>query len=254
MSIIFCHLADLKWNIMSPIKTILFDLDDTLFDHRYCNLQAIAALKTNFECFAKPSLAELERISSDQFEIHWKKVLTSEYSLDRWLLTSIQLLFEQYGDPCDMEIYVSAAQDYRHYYQQARRTISGAIPLLEYLRGKVRIGIVTNHLATEQRDKLACCKLDSLVDFIVCADEVGVPKPDRRIFEVALDRAGCTSEQAVMVGDSWTSDVMGARSVGMRAVWFNPYNEVCLDPLIAPEIKSWEPLDEIVSLLLGVAT
>lgn len=237
---------------MPPIKTILFDLDDTLFDHRYSNLQAIAAFKTNYERFATPSLAEFERVSSDQFEIHWKKVLTSEYSLERWLLASIQLVFEQYGDPCDTEIYLSATQDYRDYYQRARRTVSGAIPLLEYLRGKVTVGIVTNHVAAEQREKLACCKLNSLVDFIVCADEVGVPKPDHRIFDVALDRAGCTAEQAVMVGDSWTSDVMGARSVGMRAVWFNPYNEVCLDPMIAPEIKSWEPLDEIMSLLLGV--
>jgi HAD superfamily hydrolase (TIGR01549 family) len=237
---------------MLSIKTILFDLDDTLFDHRYSNLQAIAALKTNYERFAKPSLAEFERVTSDQFEIHWKKVLTTEYSLEQWLLASIQLLFDQYGDPCDMEIYGSAAQDYRHYYQLARRAVSGAIPLLENLREKVTIGIVTNHLAAEQRDKLACCKLDSLVDFLVCADEVGVPKPDRRIFDVALDRAGCTPEQAVMVGDSWTSDVMGARSVGMRAVWFNPYNEVCLDPMIATEVKSWESLDEIVSLLLGV--
>jgi len=60
-----------------------------------------------------------------------------------------------------------------------------------------------------------------LFDSVTFSQEIGVSKPDPRIFRLALGRAGCAPEDAVHVGDSWEADYLGATGVGMRAVWLN---------------------------------
>jgi HAD superfamily hydrolase (TIGR01509 family) len=56
---------------------------------------------------------------------------------------------------------------------------------------------------------------------VTFSQELGVSKPDPRIFRHALDRAGCPSDEALYVGDSWESDYVGARGAGIAAVWLN---------------------------------
>src|SRR5437870_1167181 len=80
-------------------------------------------------------------------------------------------------------------------------------------------GIVTNNLLEEQQDKLQYCGLASCVDVLIASEDVGVAKPDRGIFDIALDRMGVAAPDAVMVGDSWANDIAGALNAGIRAVW-----------------------------------
>ena len=76
-------------------------------------------------------------------------------------------------------------------------------------------------------------------------------KPDPAIFDLALHLLHCTADESVMVGDSWEMDVMGARAAGLRAVWFNRTGRACPDPVLARELKSLEPVEEVARLLLG---
>jgi putative hydrolase of the HAD superfamily len=73
--------------------------------------------------------------------------------------------------------------------------------------------------------------LDALLDSITYSQEVGVEKPNPRVFLRALMRANCRPEDAVHIGDSWESDYLGATGVGMTAVWLNrnrnPAPEAC---------------------------
>src|SRR5207244_11995999 len=90
------------------------------------------------------------------------------------------------------------------------------------VRTHARIGIVTNNLLEEQQDKLQYCGLAPSVDVLIASEDVGVSKPDRGIFDLALERMGVSAEDAVMVGDSWANDIAGALNAGIRAIWFNP--------------------------------
>ena len=63
--------------------------------------------------------------------------------------------------------------------------------------------------------------LDQFVDDVTYSEAVGVEKPDPRIFEHALRKAGCAPVRALHVGDSWEADYLGARGAGMEAVWLN---------------------------------
>jgi putative hydrolase of the HAD superfamily len=91
------------------------------------------------------------------------------------------------------------------------------------------------------------------VDRLVVSEEAGASKPDPRIFEIALARAGCAAEEAVMVGDSWTNDILGARAAGIRAIWFD---RDARDPPLAdvPVIRSLQPASDVLRTIFAEAT
>ena len=143
-----------------------------------------------------------------------------------------------------------AARLYRRTYLAERRLVPGADALLRVLRRSVRLGIVSNNILAEQEDKLAYFNLRSVFDVLVVSAEEGVSKPEPGIFRVALARLGCPAEDAVMVGDTWAADILGAASVGMRAVWFNQRGEPVPDPSLAVEIRSLEPTEAVSRTIL----
>jgi putative hydrolase of the HAD superfamily len=97
---------------------------------------------------------------------------------------------------------------------------------------------------------LARCGLTSLVEALVTSEEVGVQKPDPKIFQTALDRVGVAAPDAAMVGDAWATDIEGARRAGVRPVWLNRFGDVSPDPSVS-ELRSFEPLAEALQAIIG---
>lgn len=83
------------------------------------------------------------------------------------------------------------------------------------------LALVTNGAPDVQHEKLAPTTLAARFKAIVISAEVGIGKPDPRIFRVALDSLGVTGPDTVMVGDSLERDIAGARSAGIRGVWID---------------------------------
>jgi putative hydrolase of the HAD superfamily len=98
----------------------------------------------------------------------------------------------------------------------------GAEPALRLVRGAgLGAGVISNSNGSVARI-LASLGLDRYLDFVLDSAEVGVEKPDPRIFHLALERAGLEARQAVYVGDLYSVDVLGARGVGMPAILLDP--------------------------------
>lgn len=236
---------------MLAARAVFFDLDETLFDHSLASRHALGAVRGRHEALEHASLDELtvqlRRILDDTFP----RVLHGVWTPERARAERLRMLFALYGASLDHAEAAELGRHYRAAYQVARRAVPGAAALLRALHPRVTVGIITNNFVEEQRDKLRCCKLDNLIDLLVTSEEVGEQKPAERIFLAALERAGCRGGEAVMVGDSWASDVVGARRLGMRAVWFNRLNAPCPDPVPATEIASLEPTEAVVDLLIG---
>jgi putative hydrolase of the HAD superfamily len=121
---------------------------------------------------------------------------------------------------------------------------------VEALGANVRLGVVSNNVLSEQEAKLEALDLRRFFDAVVVSAEEGISKPDPAIFDAAMSRLGVTRDAAVMVGDSWASDIVGAAGVGMRAVWLNRRAEACPDPAMATEIRSLEPTSAVTSIVL----
>lgn len=89
---------------------------------------------------------------------------------------------------------------------------------LRELSNKYKIGIIANQsFGTENR--LEKFGILQYIDLIIASAEEGVAKPDKRIFEIALERANCISEQAVMIGDRIDNDIVPAKEIGMSTIW-----------------------------------
>jgi putative hydrolase of the HAD superfamily len=90
-------------------------------------------------------------------------------------------------------------------------------PTLEALANRFQLGVITNGNADVRRLGLA-----DYFQFALCAEELGVGKPDPEPFQEALRRAGIAAEHAVHIGDHPSDDIAGAQAAGLRAIWFNP--------------------------------
>lgn len=242
---------------MTETKAVLFDLDDTLFDHAFAARRALEGIHGDLPRFADGPFDILEKEYGRLLEEVHLRVLAGEMTLDEARRDRMRTLLSGDGEsgdgnlPGDEEV-AALASRFRGGYLENRRVAEGTYELLEELRerGVVVVGVVTNNMTAEQKDKLAFCKLDALINFMVTSEEVGSPKPEKTIFEAALNRADCRASEAVVVGDSWESDVVGARSAGIRAVWYNPRGLPKPDGFPVSELRSFLPLEEALDAML----
>ncbi|MFU0873327.1 pyrimidine 5'-nucleotidase [Kluyvera sichuanensis] len=102
--------------------------------------------------------------------------------------------------------------------------LPGAVSLLNALKGKVKMGIITNGFTSLQQIRLERTGLREHFDLLIISEEVGVAKPDRRIFDYALEQAGHPDRSRVlMVGDTAESDIRGGMNAEWATCWLNAH-------------------------------
>jgi HAD superfamily hydrolase (TIGR01549 family) len=203
-------------------RAILFDLDDTLFDHHTASTNALARVHAASPAGRRATFEAFQRHHTRFLEEMHIEVLAGRVGLDDARRERFRRVFAALGVDVTVEETAAAAAAYRAGYLEARRPTAGAVDLVAALKPRVRIGIVSNNLLEEQREKLEICGLAPYVDSLVVSEEVGLSKPDPGIFRTALARLGAREDSAIMVGDSWQADIAGAAAAGIRPVWFNP--------------------------------
>jgi len=182
--------------------------------------------------------------------------MSGELSVDGLRAERLRRLVAESGadlEPAEAEELAGA---YRDAYLAARRRVPGARELLVELRQRgARVVAVTNNLVDEQEDKLRHTGVRDLFDELVISEAAGVSKPDPRIFELALDAAGVSADEAVMLGDSWANDVLGAVGAGIAAAWLDRHGTGVPDPAVPVlRLASLEPAAEVADALVSSAT
>jgi putative hydrolase of the HAD superfamily len=232
------------------LRAVLFDLDDTLFDHRICARTALTTLHEAYDAFRNRPFEEVERLHASLLEELHVRVTSGELPLEQARRERFRRLFTAVGVRPGDDVVAEAANTYLGGYRKIRRAVAGAAALLAAVKKRSQIGIVSNNLLEEQQGKLRHCGLDRFVDELVVSEETRVSKPDPRIFQIALDRLGRRANEAVMVGDSWAADVIGARAAGIRAIWFNPQYLPSPEPDAGvAELHSLEPVDRALATI-----
>jgi len=206
---------------LTGCRAVLFDLDDTLVDHRSASFAALGALRDRYPALAAVAAGELDKEHRRLLEQIHAQMLDGKLTKDEARVERFRRLFRHYGRELTAGDAGEVVSLYRRRYQDCQKPVKGAVELLQLLRGRVTVGIVTNNPTAQQVAKLRFCGLTPYVDFMVTSEDAGVPKPDRAIFDRALSLAGCSPSQAVVIGDSWHYDVLGAHAAGIRAVWFD---------------------------------
>lgn len=204
---------------LNNISDVFFDLDHTLWDFEK---NSALAFETIFKLNEMP--IEMERFL--HFYVPINRAYWERYRKDE--ITQEKLRFGRLKDTLDLirfdvedDYVIQLSKDYIHYLPQYNHLYEGAIELLDYLSPKYNLHIITNGFAAIQGNKLENSYISHYFKTVTNSEMAGVKKPNRLIFEYALDLAKTNKENSVMIGDCIEADVQGALDVGLDAIFFN---------------------------------
>ena len=225
-------------------RIALFDADNTLLDFTRSEHEALCA------CLAERGIstdAETVGLYSRINDRHWRRLeqgLTtrSRLKVERFCDFFAELGYE--GDPARM------AADYIAALSQQRFLVDGALELIQGLHGRCRLYIITNGNASVQRSRFGGCPLAPYFDGAFISEEMNCAKPEPIFFEqVAAGIPDFSPRDALIIGDSLTSDIAGGIGVGLDTCWYNPTGNSA--PAGMPITYTVSSLSEIRPILLG---
>src|SRR5258708_6170381 len=204
-------------------KHIFFDLDHTIWD---CDRNAEEALHELYDIYR---LKELGLHSFDLFietytrnnhqlwaEYHVGNITKTQLRESRFKKTFLDMGLDPEVIPIGFEDdYVKLCPTKTNLFPDAHET-------LQYLQSKYTLHLISNGFSESQDIKINRANIGKYFQHIIISEVVGVNKPDKAIFEHALNLARTTKSESLMIGDSLEADVYGALNFGMDAIYFNP--------------------------------
>lgn len=204
---------------MVNIKHIFFDLDHTLWDF---DKNSELAFKQIFE------EQNLELDFNDFMKIYmpinlryWKLYREEKINKPDLRYGRLKDTFDVMNFKASDILINQMSEDYLNYLPNNNHLIEGTLDLLDYLQSKYSLHIITNGFKEVQNRKLEASNIKKYFDVVVTSESVGVKKPNPKVFEFALEQAQATTEESIMIGDSYEADVMGSLEVGMMAIHCN---------------------------------
>ncbi len=218
---------------------IIFDADGTLFDY---DLAENSALQLSFQHFGydyKPEYLVLYRKFNKEL---WDAFELGNATIKNLKVKRFELLLNEIGIPVDAHKF---SQQYLKQLSLGTQLISGAMKILESLSGKVGLILMTNGVKEVQRSRLDLSTIKSYFSDIIISDEVGVAKPDRKIFEIALENMSISDKSTIlMVGDNLSSDIKGGIDFGIDTCWYNPKQKE-----VDPRIRATYEINDLADIL-----
>jgi len=225
-------------------KHIFFDLDHTIWDF---DRNAEETLHELYEIYrldeiGLPSAAlfiETYTRNNHQLwaEYHTGKITKTELRETRFKRTFIELGVHPDVLPVAFEDdYVKLCPTKTNLFPHAHET-------LQYLHHKYILHLISNGFKEASTLKIGNTGIGRYFDQVIISEVVGINKPDKAIFEHALNVAGAQKHESIMIGDSLEADVYGALNFGMDAIYFNPFNAPKPDDVPVQVNGLWELMD-----------
>nr|WP_162990732.1 YjjG family noncanonical pyrimidine nucleotidase [Maliibacterium massiliense] len=202
---------------MPRYQTVLLDADETLFDFRRAEAQALAQTLAAFGLPHTPALAQ----AYHDFNVSlWKAFERGELSKEELVDTRFTRFFAARHIDADG---VSFARCYRDALGEGTFLLDGALELCRALHAHVPLYIATNGVTQTQRRRLAKSPLAPYIDHMFISEQMGAQKPQRAFFDAAFAALGHPDRaRAIILGDSLTSDIQGGRNAGIATCLFDP--------------------------------
>ncbi len=207
----------------TTISDLFFDLDHTLWDFEKNSAMA-------FETVFQQNQIEL---ALTDFHLHYSAINTAYWKLYREeKVTQQQLRYGRLKDTFDLLNYVISddlihqiSVDYIAVLPDNNYLFDGTIAILDYLKPKYKLHIITNGFEEVQNHKLKNSGIQPYFQTITNSENAGAKKPNPIIFDCALQVANVDKTHSLMIGDCLEADVQGALSFGMDAIFFNPLQQ-----------------------------
>lgn len=227
------------------IKHIFLDLDDTLLDF---HLAEHIAMKATFAEMGVPNDDKTLARYSEINRTCWERLERGEWTRREVLVGRFKLLFAEIGNSADPEL---AQQTYEDKLCIGHYFLPGAAKLLDELYGKYKLYITSNGTARVQDSRIASSGIARYFDGIFISQRVGADKPSPLFFErVFAAIEDFDPGEAMIVGDSLTSDIKGGLDAGILTCLYNPKHKSAR-PDITPDYEIYS-LDELIPLIESI--
>jgi 2-haloacid dehalogenase len=251
-------------------KAVFIDIDDTLLDYIPCCREAFDAAMNSLSGVAGLSaersvsgprlgLSVEDGLFQTFFEISGRLFSEAKHGLHtiaevmelypREFVERLSETYPQYlpaGKGID-EMTETFKHAFRAAWGQTHYLVPGAKEALDYLHGKgYRLFAASNSFGHLQRNRLKQAGILPYFEDTYISMDIGYDKPDIRFYQEALRRCGLQPQDVLMIGDSMTTDILGAQKAGLDVIFFNRRNEP-LDPsLHIPTVSSLSEIQQFV--------
>ncbi|MEO5683388.1 MAG: YjjG family noncanonical pyrimidine nucleotidase [Chitinophagaceae bacterium] len=232
---------------MGTYKHLFFDLDHTLWDFEANSRQTLAEMYDSmrleekgvddFELFNKNY-----QVHNEKLWVRYRKGFIKSEEL-RWKRMWLSLLDFKIGDE---KLAREMAVVFLNLLPTRTILFPDAIEVLNYLTDKKYIlHLITNGFEKIQHAKLKNSGLDNFFKEVITSEGSNSLKPQKAIFDYAMQRSNATVKESIMLGDDMEADIAGARNAGLDQVYVNHLNKPL--PAIAPTytIASLKELERI---------
>lgn len=203
-------------------KYVFIDLDDTIWDF---HANAKSSLQ---EIYEKRKLGRYFESFDQYFHIYATRNLELWDQYGKGKISKETLSLERFLHPLkqvgidDSDLALNIGQEYLDLLPTRTALVPFARELLDYLYAKYPITIVSNGFIEVQYRKLKSCRIEQYFAHVVLSEAAKALKPDKRIFEYAMQLNKATAPECIMIGDSYEADIVGAQNAGIDQIYFNP--------------------------------
>lgn len=204
------------------IKAVIFDLDGTLYSYNELNEQGINEI-------CKYACQKLEIEEEKFYEAFDKAKKDVKITLGGVASSHNRLLYCQKTlENLNENPFFIALEMYEIYWEYILKNMKlnkNVLEVLEFCKQKkIKIGICTDLTVHIQHRKIRKLGINEYIDAIVTSEEVGVEKPDFKIYDKILEKLEIIPKEALFVGDCLKKDVVGPMEYGMKALWYSKVN------------------------------
>lgn len=225
------------------IENYILDLDNTLYDYNAPHQKAMQQVLGSF--------SDEFGIERDMVEKSFK--LARKKTHDDLLNTAAShnrlLYFQEMLELNGIKSLDYGLKYYNLYWDtflQKMELFQAARIFLERIKkagkGVCLLTDLTAHIQYRKIEKLG---IAAYLDFIVTSEEVGVEKPSPKMFQKALLKLNCKNNEAIMIGDNWGKDILGAAAMDIKSIWINHDNELNELPKSVIEVKNFEEINRL---------
>jgi putative hydrolase of the HAD superfamily len=209
--------------VLKTYHHIFFDLDHTLWDFESNSKSTLFDIFNQYQS-KFPSIPSYE-VFEKQYHIHndfyWEEFNKSRITRDELRRIRFLKTLEDFNI-YDEALAIHLAEVYLNILPTKKAIMTEAHDVLDYLKKKYDLHIITNGFDEIQHKKLSNASLDNYFHHIITSEKSGSKKPNKEIFKYAFYVTGATVLDSIFIGDSIEADINGAKSVGMDYVFFNP--------------------------------
>lgn len=232
---------------MTKYQHIFFDLDNTLWDFDRSSILAFDKIYEIFDLinYGIPSAKDFHTTYFDHNNRLWDLYRKGEIDKDFLKIERFRLPLKDYGI-VDEKLAIDLGESYTDYAARLVALVPNTMEVLNYLKEKnYKIHLITNGFLEVQSIKMQASGLDKMIDSSFISEVVGFKKPDHRIFFHAMNEVGGNIENSVMIGDDLSVDIIPAKEIGMKHIYFNR-KKISHNEMLDYEIEDLIEIKEIL--------